>query len=582
MVRRLAAILAADIAGFGRLMEADEQATVAALKLWRQSILDPLVLRHHGRMVKVMGDGVLVEFPSAVSAVECAIELQKQMTEANIGARDDRQIVLRVGINLGDMIVEGDDLYGDGVNVAARLEQLAPPGGILISGSVYDQVKNKLGLSYSDLGPQMVKNHSEPVRIYCAAESGAIEGKPGIASADPLSLPSRPSIAVLPFANLSDDPGQTYFSDGISEDIITDLSKVSELFVIARNSTFTYRDRSVRVQEVGRELGVRYVLEGSVRKAANRVRITAQLIDAITGGHLWAERYDRELTDIFAVQDEITGEIVSALAVTLSPDEQQRLERKGSGNIEAYDHYLRGADQLWLFTKDSCTAARRELELAIELDPTLVSAYSILSHAHLIDYVNQWREPTEESLRLAFNLAQQAVRLNNDDALAHWQLGLTCLWQRQHDQAIAELRRAVALDRNLARAQASLGHALSYAGRPQEAISPLKTALRLDPTADIFLHFLAEAYFGLKDYEQAAATLRRRIMRKPDTDVSRVLLASCYGHLGRFEEAKANWQEALRFNPDYSLEHKRRILPYRTSADFEHIVEGLRKAGLPA
>jgi len=575
--RRLAAILAADVVGYSRIMQADEAGTLAALKARRRDILQPMVAQHHGRIVKLMGDGVLVEFDSAVSAVQCAVDLQQAMAVANRDLSDDRRIVLRIGVNLGDVMVEGGDLYGDGVNIAARLEAFADPGSVVISRTVFDHVRGKVKVGFDDLGKRDLKNIAGPVRIYRLQLDGeTVVGQPV------LTLPDKPSIVVLPFDNLSNDAEQQYFSDGISEDIITDLSKVSGLFVIARNSAFTYRGRSVKVQEVSRELGVRYVLEGSVRKTGNRVRIAAQLIDGTTGGHLWAERYDRELTDIFAVQDEVTREIVSALAVRLTEGEQRRIMRRGTDNLEAYDYYLRGRQLQGRRSKDGNEEARPLLERAIELDPQFARAYSVLAGVHSIDYANRWRDPPEDSLHKAHELARQAVELDDDDPYSHVVLGLICSSLKRHDQAIAEARRALALDPNFAWAYSLLGQLLYYSGRSQDAIEPLRSAIRLDPSEEPFLHHLAQAYFGVGRYEDAAAVLRRRIIRKPDTDMSRVLLAACYGHLGRMEEAQALWREVMSINPSYSLEHRRRILPYKDPADFERIVDGLRKAGLPA
>ncbi len=577
--RRLAAILAADVAGYGRLMEADEAGTLAALRERRKDVLAPLLAQHQGRIVKEMGDGVLVEFASAVNAVLCGVELQKRMAAANAPLPETRHIVWRIGINLGDVVVEGGDLYGDGVNVAARLQALIEPGGICVSAKVRDEVDRKINVAFEDMGEQALKNMIAPVRLY-RLRNEAPASAPGHIT---LPLPDKPSIAVLPFDNLSGDPEQQYFSDGITEDIITDLSKVSGLFVIARNSAFTYRGRAVNVQEVSRALGVRYVLEGSVRKAGNRVRIAAQLVDGTTGGHLWAERYDRDLTDIFAVQDEVTREIVAALALKLTQGEQRRLERKGTDNLEAYDYYLRGRQLAWRRSKEANDEARVLLERAIALDPQFTSAYAMLAGVHLLDYANRWRSQPEESHRTAHELAQRAVALDDDAPEAHWVLGLVYLAPGQLDRSMAEARKALGLDPNFAWAHSLLGQALHYAGRSQEAIEPLTTAMRLDPNdQDPFLHFLAQAYFGLGRYEEAAANLRRRIVRKPDTDLSRVLLAACYGHLGRAEEARALWREVLQINPDYSFEYHRRRLPYEDPIDLERIADGLRKAGLPA
>jgi adenylate cyclase len=512
--------------------------------------------------------------------VACAVELQKRTAAANDGLAGDRRIALRIGINLGDVVVEGGDLYGDGVVIGVRLQAMAEPGGICISAAVHDQVGNKLPLAFEDLGPCEVKNIAKPVQVFRArTDRDSSVRRP----AEQLSKQTKPSIAVLPFANISGDPEQEYFSDGITEDIITDLSKVSGLFVIARNSAFSYRGRAVKVQEVTRDLGVRYVLEGSVRRAGNRVRITVQLIDGTTGGHLWAERYDRDLTDIFAVQDEVTREIVAALAVKVTQGEQRRLARKGTDNLEAYDHFLRGRQLAWRRSKEANEEARVLLERAIALDPQFTSACAILAGVHGVNYANRWHDPPEESRRMADELAQRAVALDDDAPDAHWILGLAYLQQKQLDRAMAEARKALALDPNFAWAHSLLGQALHYAGRSQEAIEPHTTAMRLDPNdQDPFLHFLAQAYFGLGRYEEAAANLKRRIVRKPDTDVSRILLAACYGHLGRAEEARALWQEVLQINPGYSFEHHRRVLPYKDPADFERIADGLRKAGLPA
>jgi adenylate cyclase len=393
----------------------------------------------------------------------------------------------------------------------------------------------------------------------------------------------KPSIVVLPFDNLSGDPEQQYFSDGIADDVTADLSKLSGLLVIARNSALAYRGRAVKVQEVSRELSVRYVLQGSVRKISSRVRIVIQLIDGRTGAQLWAERYDRDLTDIFAVQDEVTAQIVSALAVTLTHGEQRRMQRKDTDNLEAYDCYLRGRQLVFQRSAKSVEEARPLLERAIELDPQFAQAYSMLACTHILDHANGWHDAGGKSLERAHELAQMAVARDGDDPEAHWALGWTLLLGRQHDRAIAEVRTALRYDPNFALAHSLLGQVLYYSGRPAEALPPLATAFRLDPNndQDPHLHYLAQAYFCMGRYEDAAAVLKRRIVRKPDTDMSRVLLASCYGHLGRAEEARTLWQDALRVSPGYSLEHRRRVLPYKDPADFEHVVDGLRKAGLP-
>ncbi len=574
--RRLAAILAADVVGYSRLMEADEAGTLAALKARRKGILAPLVAQHEGRIVKVMGDGVLVEFASAVNAVKCAVELQQRMDEANSEVPEDRRIVLRIGVNLGDIIVEGTDLYGDGVNIAARLQALAEPGCICISGKVRDEVMRKLDVGLEDLGLREIKNIAAPVRVYRVTTERA--------AAEPaaLSLPDKPSIAVLPFENMSGEPDQEYFSDGITEDIITSLSKVSLLFVIARNSAFTYKRKAVKVQQVGAELGVRYVVEGSVRKVGGRVRITAQLIDARTGGHLWAERFDRELTDIFAVQDEVTQEIVSALALKLTAEEQRRLVRKGTEDVEAYDCFLRGREAWWRHTREANPEAQAMFTRAIEIDPRFSTAFAFLAFTHSQDYINGWTASPERSLQLCYECARHAVALDGTDPAARVALSSAHLWRREHDAAIAEAKASVVLDPNYSLGHSLLGWAVHYAGRHEEAIECYNKAMRVDPHyPGVYLHFLAQAYFMLGRLDDAVAALRRRLLRDPWSDISRVLLAACYGHLGRADDGRAEWTEALRINPEYSLEHRRRVLPFKDPGSFERIVEGLRKAGIP-
>jgi len=574
--RRLVAILAADLVGYSRLVERDEAGTLARLKAHRKEFIEPLIAEHHGRVVKLTGDGALCEFGSVVDAVACAVLIQKGVAGRERGVPEEERIRFRIGVNLGDVVLEDGDLYGDGVNIAARLEQLAEPGGICVSGTAYDHLRGKLACELEHLGERQVKNIERPVRVYRVVL--------GEAAAPPEpSLPDRPSLAVLPFENMSSDPEQGYFSDGISEDITTELSKISGLFVIARNSAFTYKGRAVRVQDVSRELGVRYVLEGSVRKAGDRVRVTAQLIDAAAGGHVWAERYDRDLTDIFAVQDEITREIVSALQVKLTRDERRRAWGPGTRSVEAYEYVLRGRELARRHTPQTRDEARPLLERAIALDPGFAAAHAELALTHVVDYVNRWSGDPERSLELGHRLARKAVALDEAEPWAHFVLGVALLWMKRLDQASAEVRRAIGLDPNLAHGHALLGNVLHYAGRAEESLAPLHRAMRLDPYCpDVYLHFLAQSHFALGRYEEAVAALRRRIERNPATDISRVLLAACYGHLGRSGEARGEWEEALRLNPGYSLEHRRRILPYADPADFERVIDGLRKAGLLA
>jgi TolB-like protein/class 3 adenylate cyclase len=577
--RRLAAILCADVVGYSRLMGLDEEGTLAGLQALRRDLIDPRVAIFGGRIFKTTGDGFLAEFPSAVNAVRFATDVQAALGEGS-GGPEDRRIALRIGINVGDVIVEDDDLYGEGVNVAARLESLAEPGGVCVSANVVEQVRNKIEARFADLGEQRVKNIAEPVRVYRILPGGpaatARSGRPPAAA-----VPERKSIVVLAFENMSRDPEQEYFSDGIAEDIITDLSKISGLFVIARNSAFAYKGKAINLQQVSRELGVRYVLEGSVRKAGARVRVTAQLIDGTTGGHVWAERYDRDLSDIFAVQDELTREIVGALALKLTDDERRRLSRRGTDNLEAYDLFLRGRELIWLHTQTATHEGRKLLERATALDPGFAAAYAFLGFSHMHDYINQWGDDPEEALQRGGVLARKAADLDASEAQAHFVVSAHSLWTRDHEQAIAAAGRVLALDPNFVAGQVALALALTYAGRAAEALPIFDEALRRDPHyPDTYLHFLAQAYFQVGRYEDAAAAALQRIERNPGTDASRALLAASYGHLGRIEEGRAAWQELRRVNPAYSLEQRRQVLPYKNPADFDRIVEGIQKLGV--
>jgi adenylate cyclase len=580
MERRLAAILAADAAGYSRLIGADEEGTLERLQAHRRELIDPKIAEHQGRIVKTTGDGVLVEFASAVKAVRCAIEVQRGMVDRNADVPQEQRIEFRIGINLGDVIVEEGDIYGDGVNVAARLEGIAEPGAVYISRAVRDFVGHKPEIVLEDLGERPLKNIAKPVQVFRIGAPHRVAGAPG--AAGPAPIPQKPSIAVLPFTNMSGDPEQEYFSDGMTEDLITDLSRVSGLFVIARNSSFVYKGRSVKVQEIGRDLGVRFVLEGSVRKAGNRVRITAQLIDAGSGGHLWAERFDRDLTDIFSTQDEVVEKIVGSLAVTLTQGEEQRLRRRSTGSVEAYEFWLRARQSLGRGTRESVVQAQAMHRRAIEIDPNFAAPHAGLALAAISEYVSDWALDPAQALDDAERWARRAVELDDQEPAGHMALGNVLLWRRDHEAALAELRRTIALDPNFAGGHGATGMALMYAGRAAEALEPIATAMRLDPHyPGMVLHFLAQANFSLGKYEIAAHELVERIDRNPGTDSSRMLLASCYGHLGRAEDARAAWVELLKVNPDFSLMQRERVLPYKDAGDFQRIVEGLAKAGLP-
>jgi adenylate cyclase len=579
MDRRLAANFAADVAGYSRLIGADEEGTLERLKAHRRELIDPKIAEHQGRIVKTTGDGLLVEFASPVKAVRCAIEVQRGMVGRNAEVSPQRRIEFRIGINLGDVIVEEGDIYGDGVNVAARLEGIAEPGAVYISRAVRDFVRDQAELVLEDLGERPLKNIAEPVRVFRIASPDRAAGPQQAAGP---AVPDKPSIAVLPFANMSGDAEQEYFSDGITEDLITDLSKVSGLFVIARNSSFVYKARSAKVQEIGRDLGVRFVLEGSIRKAGNRVRITAQLIDTGSGGHLWAERFDRDLTDIFATQDEVVEKIVGALAVTLTQGEQRRLHRRGTDNVEAYEAWLRARESLSRSTRESVAQARALYRRAVEIDPGFAAPHAGLALAAVSNYVSDWAPDPLEALNEAERWARRAVELDDQDPLSHMALGNVALWRRDHARALAEFRRMIDLDPNFAQGYGATGLALMYAGRAAEALEQFAMSMRLDPHyPTILLHFLAQANFSLGRYEVAAEQLLERIARTPGTDSSRMLLAACYGHLGRVEDARAVWAELLKVNPNFSLTQRARVLPYKEPADFQRIAEGLAKAGLP-
>jgi len=574
--RKLTAILSADVKGYSRLMGEDEEATIRTLTAYRE-VMATLIQKYRGRIVDSPGDNLLAEFSSAVDAVQCAVEIQEELKARNAELPENRRMEFRIGINLGDVIIEGERIYGDGVNIAARIEGLAEGGGICISGTVYDQVENKLTLDYESLGEHTVKNIKKPIRVYrvgMKADAGVPEGR------REFKLPDKPSIAVLPFVNMSGDPEQEYFSDGITEDLITDLSKISGLFVIARNSAFTYKGKPVKVDQVGRELGVRYVLEGSVRKAGDRVRITGQLVDASTGGHLWAERYDRDLTDIFALQDEVAQKIVAALAVKLTEDEQERLERTYTDNLEAYDYFLRGLEYSNRFTKEATDQARRLFEKAIDLDPGFAAAYGHMSLTYWVEWSFGWTQDFQ-FLEKAFELAQKAAALDDSLPEAHRILGILCLWKKQHDQAIALTERAITLNPNYADAIGQLGHVLSFAGRPEEAIGLVKKAMRLNPMYPVIcLWDLGHAYMLAGRYDKAIAALKSVLNRNPNFHPAHIYLAIAYGELGRTAEAQAEAAEFARMSSPMSWEDWRQRLPYKDQTVIEHFFDVIRKAGV--
>jgi adenylate cyclase len=585
MERRLAAILAADVVGYTRLMGQDEAGTLAALRAHREKFIDPKIAEHKGRLVKLMGDGALVEFASVIDALACAAELQSGMAERNKDAAGKPQIVFRIGINLGDVIVEGDDLYGDGVNLAARLEGLAEPGGICISAKVYEEVKNKLALSYEDLGERELKNVAEPVRVYLIVPGRADDTRKAGAGAS-LALPDKPSIAVLPFDNMSGDPEQEYLADGITEDLITALSKVRWFFVIARNSTYTYKGTAVEVTQVARELGVRYVLEGSVRKAGNRVRITAQLIDATTGRHVWAERYDRQIEDIFDLQDEMSQTIVGAVEPELSAAERDRVLSKPPENLDAWESYQRGLWHMWCYEQDHNLRAEALLSRATELDPGFGPAYAYGSYVQYSRVIMGWSKHPDECLAEGMRLADRALALDDKDPVPYFAAGRIHMMRGRHDDSIASLDTAIELNASFAQAYHGLGMALTLAGRLPEAKEALSMAERLSPRdpilwASTVVHALACILSG--DDENALHWARKTIQNPRAKGYwPQAVLAAALANLDRIEEAREAVAAALAALPDLSLSYLATTLPTKEPGGLDPYLGGLRKAGLPA
>jgi adenylate cyclase len=581
--RKLTAILSADVKGYSRLMGVDEDATVRTLQAYKE-VMASSIQHHRGRIVDASGDNLLAEFGSVVDAVQCAVEIQQVLRAKNALLPEAHRMDFRIGINLGDVIEEGEQIYGDGVNIAARVEGLAEAGGICISGSAFEQIENKLPLRYEYLGEHEVKNIAKPVRVYRAQiESEAVARKPlEVASKEKMAfpLPDKPSIAVLPFVNMSRDPEQEYFSDGMTEEIITALSKVPNLFVISRNSTFNYKGKPVKVKQVSEELGVRYVLEGSIQKSGDRVRITAQLIDALSGHHLWAERYNRDLKDIFALQDEITMKVITALQVKLTAGEMAGVIAKGTKNIDAFIKYLQAFEFANRLTKEGNAQARKILEEAIALDPEYPRLYMGLALAHYYDVWLGTTEPPEQSLARSFELAQKAISLDDSNAAAYSVLGLVYMMKKQYDKAIGECERAVSLDPNSAENIFRLGQVLNYAARPEEAIPYLQKAIRLNPlpTANYFVH-LAISYRDSGQYEKAIEAAKKALQREPNNQWSYIHMAVSYIRLGQEKEARAAAVEILRINPKFSLERYAKILPFPQPVT-DRIIEDLRKAGL--
>jgi adenylate cyclase len=619
--RKLTAILSADVEGYSRLMGEDDEATVRTITGYRK-VINKVVQKYRGRVVDSPGDNILAEFASVMDAVSSAVEIQQELKTKNAELPEDRKMEFRIGVNLGDVIHEEDRIYGDGVNVAARVESLAEAGGVCVSGTVFDQIESKLPLGYEYLGEQSVKNISKPVRVYKALMDPEavgkvigekrVEPKRGkrialavaivlllavgglliwrtasppieVASVEKMvfPLPDKPSIAVLPFDNLSDDPKQEYFSDGLTEQIITNLSKLPSLFVIARNSTFTYKGKPVKVKQVSEELGVRYVLEGSVQKSGDRVRITFQLVDAITGHHLWAERYDRELGDVFALQDEITMKVLTALQVKLTGGEQVRIAARNTDNINAYLKFMQAAHHLRKTHQEGNIMARKLGEEAIALDPNFSNPYKLLAWTHLEDVWFGWSKSPRESFKKAVELAEQSLALDNTNANTVALVGHLSVMKRQHEKAIVEGERSIALEPNSANSYMLLATTLRFSGRAAEAIPLLKKAIRLEPyTPATFYYQLGMAYNFTGQYDEAIAVLKKALKRTPDHLLSLLGLTIAYSLADRMEEARATAAEVLRVNPKLSVAYLEKKAPYKYKADLELSMGAMRKAGL--
>ncbi len=632
--RRLAAILHADVQGYSRMIEADEAGTLRILTPYLQ-LMTELARQHGGHPVGSRGDSLLAEFPSARNAVQGAVAMQQELKKRNAELPAEQQVTFRMGIHVGEITEDGAQLHGDGINIAVRLEGLAEPGGLLISGTVYDQVKNKLALQYEALGEQQLKNIAEPVRVYRVVlektdspqstipQSQRSRQKPrwvgtsmsvfvlvvllgGLATfwalfhsafrtphsvlrtqeAQPpsLPLPDKPSIVVLPFVNMSGDPEQEYFSDGITEELTSNLSRLPGLFVIARHSAFTYKGKAARVQAVGQELGVRYVLEGSVRKSNNQVRIIAQLIDATTGYHLWTERYDRELKDLLNLQDEITQQIVANLRVEVRQAELERVRRIPTENLTAYDYGLRGVG-LFLRTmiepqKEMNEQARQMFEKAIELDPTYAAAYVGLGATYHQEWLWQWsRDP--QTLERAFALAHKAIALDDSLPQSHQLLASVYQSKKQYDQATVEAERFVALDPNNADGYMFLGNMLVWTERPEEGLGLMEKAMRLNPRYPVwYLERLGAAYRVVGRCEEAIMQMKKVVTLNPNNPPAHFVLVICYVELGRQAEAEAEAAEVLRINPNFSLEVFKQNIPIKDQALLERTITAARKAGL--
>jgi TolB-like protein/class 3 adenylate cyclase len=581
--RRLAAIVSVDVVGYSRLMGVDEVDTLAALRDHRAELIDAKIAEHGGRIVKTMGDGLLLEFPSVVNATKCALEIQTGMSERNHDIDEDRRITFRIGINLGDIIIEGEDILGDGVNIAARIEAMGEPGGVALSHRAYEDVRDRIDAVFVDTGEHNMKNIARPIRVWQWSPQASDTNAPTTEIASSL-LGDRPSIAVLPFDNMSNDPDQEYFADGLAEDIITHLSRFHWLLVIARNSSFTYKGQGVDLKRVGNELGVRYVLEGSVRKSGNRIRVSAQLIDAETGSHVWAERYDRGLEDIFGVQDEITESIAGSVAPEFFTAEMGRAKRRDERSLTTWDIVMRANWFLYQNTKEGAVEARKLLRKAIEIDPLDSNAFSSLAGTYTLDILYRWTQSTATAVADAVEAAQTAISLDKGDAVAHATLGAMKVYAKQPDDAVRALERAIKLNPNLALAHGFLGFAHAFAGRYEPAVESIRHAVHLsprDPYKPFWLSSQMIAAFWVEKYEEAIGLGHEVLDEAPDFPSAYRVLTACYSLLGREAEAEAALADLLRVAPQVTIAQTRAGLPFTNPVVQERYLDGLRRAGLP-
>jgi adenylate cyclase len=588
--RKLTAILSADVEGYSRLMGEDEISTIRTLKNYKE-IMTKLIQQYRGRVVDAPGDNMLAEFASVVDAVQCAVEIQCELAECNQESSQECKMYFRIGVNLGDVVEEEDRIYGDGVNIAARMEKLCEGGGVCISGTAFEHVENKLDLEFEDLGEHEVKNIKKPVRVYRVLScpgTAAQRVEPASVEKMAFPLPEKPSIAVLPFDNMSGDPEQDYIADGISENIISALSYIPEMFVIARNSSFTYKGKPVKVQQVSEELGVRYVLEGSVMKSENKVRITAQLIDAITGGHMWSERYDRDLKDLFSLLDEITQKIIIALQVELTDGQQASMRYGSTRNFEAWGYAVKGMGIFYKFGKEDMVRSRELFEKAVKIDPKYTAAVTMLAWTHKIDASFGYTDSKDNSIKLSAELAKKSVAMNDKNHSVHSLFSLLYLIQGNHEKAVQEGKKAIALGPNVAEAYLLFGEVLIYSGNFEEAVKMCEMAMRLHPHAPLFfLGHTLTAYYWVGRYDESLALARRLI------DLGRkagFMLGVVWGHTGsaivkikldRLSEARQDADEIIKIWPWYNLDYIRSIYFYKDSANLEHWIDGLRMAGIP-